>query len=920
MPAPAFRRVEELFHQAAALPAAEQPGFLDEACAGDARLRAAVEDLLRHDAAGQHTDTFLVSPLAAEAEQLRPDPPTVLDVGQGGATAPREPLPSVPGYEILAERGRGGMGVVYRARQTGLNRTVALKMLLPEAAATAELLARFRREAEALARLRHPNIITVYDVGDCQGRPYFTMEYVAGPNLAELLAGRSQDAAASAGLVETLARAIHAVHQAGIVHRDLKPANVLLLRNDECPMSNDERITNDEARRTKGVRHSSFGIRHSFDIGHSSFGIPKITDFGLARDESGGPRLTKSGVAMGTPCYMAPEQARPRLGTAGPAADIYALGAILYEMLTGRPPFEGETPSETIVQVIHDEPLSPARLRPGLPRDIVTICLKCLEKSPRRRYATALELAEDLRRFQAGEPIRARPVGPVERCYRWCRRRPVVAGLLTLCALLGLSFVITVVVYDILLREALAKVEALAGQEKQEIVQLHVQAGVVALEADDSFTALVSFTEALRLDRKSSDRNHRTRIATTLRQCPQTIRRCYLKSLAVQDAPLWCALRPDSMRLAVVDCAGSVQVVDLTADKSRMLSLRPGAGDCRVHFRPDGRLLATRYAEGVVRSWDLTGDSPVPLREFSAAGASLAALSDDGHWLFTAGAGGRCELRDTITGEVTASPLKVGAGRKPASVSADGRRLARTGPDGVLTIWDVATGKPVGKAIALPREVNQVVLGPDGRLMILEGAGEVRVWDSATGRAVTPPLVRGGGATMAAFLGEGSQVVTAGAGGTECLWQLPPGPEIVHTGVSGGRLLAEYPAASPDGRWMAVCEDRFTVRVWDKARETARTPPLRHRGAVLYGAFSPDGTRLLTASDDGVARVWDAATGEVLAPPLRHDRAIRGAFFSADGNRACVLHEGGIASSWDLTPDDRPVQELVELAGDTAGP
>jgi serine/threonine protein kinase/WD40 repeat protein len=928
MPAPAFKRVEQLFHRAAALPAAERPGFLAEACAGDAELRAAVEDLLRHDAAHTGTDDFLVSPVATEAEELRSERPTVLDVGQGNTIGATEPLPSVPGYEILGERGRGGMGVVYKAHRIGLNRLVALKMLLPEAAATPELLVRFRREAEALARLRHPNVITIYDVGECGGRPYFTMEYVAGPNLAEWLAGRPQDPAASACLVEVLARAMHAVHQAGIVHRDLKPANILIQEEETTNKTNNTNKEEEEGDRRPTVPADSASdsslIRPIRSIRGSSL---KITDFGLARDDAGGPRLTKSGVAMGTPCYMAPELARPRAGRTGPATDIYALGAILYEMLTGRPPFEGETPSETIVQVIHDEPLSPKRLRPGLPRDLVTICLKCLEKQPHRRYATALDLAEDLRRFQACEPIQARPVGLVERSYRWCRRRPLVAALLALCALLGFAFVVTVVVYEIQLREAWARAEkkaeleeALAEGERREIIQLHVQMGVAALEADYSFAALFSFTEALRLDGPAADRNHRTRIGTTLRQCPQLLGHWDLKGGPVLPRPpLWGALRPDARVLAAVNAAGTVQVVDLTSGASRTQALAPGGEAYRVGFRPDGHLLAVRYAGGIVRSWDITGGQAVPVRGLAVAGATFAALSSDGRWLFTADAGGKAEVRDVRTGKTTATPLQVERGAKLGDVSADGRRLALAGPDGVLRFWDLATGKPVGKVFALSPDVCQVVLGPDGRLVLLEGTDEARVWDAVTGRARTSLLGRGGGATLAAFHADGARFLIVGADGSARLWKLPPGPEVIHSSPSGGELLAEHPATSPDGRWAAVCEDRLTVRVRDAATGTPRTPPLRHRSAVLYAAFSPDGTRLLTASDHRVARVWDAETGEVLAPPLRHDLAIRRVFFSPDGNRACVVHEGGAVSSWDLTPDQRPVEELLKLARELTG-
>jgi predicted Ser/Thr protein kinase len=332
-----------------------------------------------------------------EAELAALFPTTAVAAGPPPNTNP----PSIPGYEVEAVLGRGGMGVVYRARHLKLNRPVALKMLLAGDCAGPSDRARFQREAEAVAALRHENIVQVYDVGEQDGRPYFTMEIVQGGSLAEKLAGVPQPAREAAALVVTLAEAVSAAHQGGIVHRDLKPANVLLTAD----------------------------------------GMPKISDFGLARRVEGGERLTQSGVLLGTPSYMAPEQARGRTQALGPPVDIYALGAILYELLTGRPPFRGETAADTVLQVISQEPVPPSRLNPRVPRDLETICLKCLRKEPARRYPSAEELANDLRRFQAGEPIRARPVGALERTWKWARRRPALATLLgvVLLALVSLA-------------------------------------------------------------------------------------------------------------------------------------------------------------------------------------------------------------------------------------------------------------------------------------------------------------------------------------------------------------------------------------------------------------------------------------------------------------------------------------------------
>jgi eukaryotic-like serine/threonine-protein kinase len=341
--------------------------------------------------------------LKADLHALFPTPGS--DAGLGADTSvpwhTGDELPQIPGYEVEALLGRGGMGLVYKARHLRLNRLVALKMLITGAYAGPHERVRFQREAEAAASLHHANIVQVHDVGDHQGWPYFTMELLEGGNLSQALAGAPQPARQAAALVATLAEAVEVAHRGGIVHRDLKPANILL----------------------------------------TAEGTPKVADFGLARHFDGEPAFTLSGTRMGTPSYMAPEQVIGKADTIGPAADIYALGALLYELLTGRPPFRAESATATLHQVVADEPVPPARLNPRVPRDLETISLKCLHKEPPRRYASSQALADDLRRFERGEPIVARPVGRPERLARWVWRRPALAVGLAATLLLAIALV-----------------------------------------------------------------------------------------------------------------------------------------------------------------------------------------------------------------------------------------------------------------------------------------------------------------------------------------------------------------------------------------------------------------------------------------------------------------------------------------------
>ncbi len=353
------------------------------------------------------------------------------DAGTPTAEPAETPLPQLPGYEVLSVLGKGGMGIVYKARQRGLGRGVALKMILTGAHAGARERGRFRREAEAVARLQHPAIIQIYEIGEYNGQPYLSLELVEGGSLDRRLKGTRLSAREAAAMARQLAEAVAYAHQHGVVHRDLKPANILLTAES----------------------------------------APKISDFGLAKylEEEGGQ--TQDGAVLGTPGYMAPEQAQGQTQQVGPAADIWAQGAILYEMLTGRPPFKGATVWDTLQMVRTGEPISPRLLQNRVPRDLETICLKCLQKEPRRRYTTAADLAEDLRRFLAGESILARPVGAAEQLWRWCRRNPSVALLwsLVLALLAAIAVTSTVGYYNVRTERDAVALQRRQAQENFEL-------------------------------------------------------------------------------------------------------------------------------------------------------------------------------------------------------------------------------------------------------------------------------------------------------------------------------------------------------------------------------------------------------------------------------------------------------------------
>src|SRR5262245_1572013 len=595
---------------------------------------------------------------------------------------------SVSGYEILGVLGRGGMGVVYKARQRSLNRVVALKMVLAAAHAGPRELARFRREADAAARLPPPNVVPIYEVGEHDGRPFLALEYAEGGSLAQRSAGTPWEARRAAALVETLARAMHAAHQKGIIHRDLKPANVLLTAD----------------------------------------GTPKVTDFGLAKQMEEEARHTHSGAILGTPAYMAPEQAAGDSAGVGSWTDVYALGAILYELLTGRPPFQAETSLATLRQVVAQEPAPPSRLQPRVPADLETICLKCLHKEPARRYGTALELAEDLHHVLRGEPIRARPAGLGERAVKWARRRPAWAALLVTALLATVGAAAAAVWFTVYLQQALERRTAELRDEQrahERAVQEHeylqdVRLGYQYWEHGETQQA----RELLLRHRPAAGGEDRRGLGWHYlwRQCDRL-----RADLPAHDGGAACvAFAPGGATLATGGADAAVKLWDAATWQPRA-TLAGHAGPVHaLAFSPDGATLASAGADRTVRLWDVVRRQEQACLRGHQEPVQCLAFSPDGRWLASGDRFGVLKLWDVARRtERASSPAHV-MGVTSLAFAPDGQTLASTGRDVMPKFWDVPAGGlrslwgwDAGLAVGYSHDGRRFLVGhPNGLVLI----------------------------------------------------------------------------------------------------------------------------------------------------------------------------------------------------------
>jgi WD40 repeat protein len=716
-------------------------------------------------------------------------------------------------YELLEEVARGGMGVIYKARQRSLGRLVAVKVLSAGEFASREYVERFRTEAAAAARLQHPNIVTIHEVGTQDGIEYFSMDYVEGANLAELVKEHPLPPERAAGCLKSLAEAVQYAHLRGILHRDLKPSNVLV----------------------------------------DPFGEPRITDFGLAKELTGKSDLTATGQVLGTPGYMPPEQADAEFGAVGPQSDVYSLGAVLYFMLTGRPPFAAGSLHQTLRLVLTTEPVPVRMLNPSVPRDLETICLKCLEKEPANRYASAAELVSELEHFLAGRAIKARPISLPEVVFRWCRRQPALAtlGAVVLLLLLALAFGATA-----------AAVRIAAARDAQARERTRAERMVNQLEAQEG-------DNLLRDGQVSPALAH---LASVLRK------------------------EPDNRTVAA-------RIVSVLMERSFPLPICPpiphGTPVGLVMFSPDGKRIATASSDGVVGIWDAdTGRASVPLMSH-AGKVVLVKFSPDGRRLYTASADKTARVWDTESGLEALPALVHSAPITMAELTIDGRKLI-TVADGKLRMWDAGSGQATPTVIDVYGYAFCIDISADGRRVVMGGrTGVARVWDLESGALVVELPAKQGWLQSVRFSPTGDRVVTSSYDKHSAVWELATARKLCEVRATD---VIHDAAFSPDGRRFATVGRDYTARIFDAQTGEPLSPPMEHKTVVTRVGFSPDGQRLLTIGWDNTAWVWDATNGRLYSEPIQHDNRILSAEFSPDGRRIATASEDRTAMIWDVRP------------------
>ena len=775
-------------------------------------------------------------------------------------------------YELLDEIARGGMGIVFRAKQKGLNRIVALKVILAGQFASEEDVQRFQSEAEASAILQHRSIVPIYEVGQYEGRHFFSMGFVKGVTLSDMVRADPLLGREAAEIVAIVAGAVAFAHQHGVVHRDLKPGNILV----------------------------------------DGSGQPHITDFGLAKRADTESELTGTGQVIGTPDYMAPEQASGLNHMTGPRSDIYSLGAVLYFALTGRAPFHAASMMKTLQQVIEEEPIPPSRLNASIDADLETICLKCLQKDPMARYQTAAELEADLQRYLNLEPIEARPIASAARVWRWCRRNRgtailsgSLAALTVMLAILGPAFSIAQQRLIIRLTESktnakqsLKQANVAAIELNNTLVNSFVERGNVAIRSSEPIAALPWYAKALQQDTgtQASDWSHRVRIASILQQAPEPIAMWKMSSETSMAA-----LSPDGRMIAAIGVDGMMTVWSLDSLQRILGPVRLGlASPSTLDFLADGRSLL-HTSGSLLQIWNLDTRTETFTTQKLGEGIRTATVDMMDGTLVVGLRNGVVQTHDPKTGEIRRILGRHEAVVQMVCIHSKTARVLSCSKDGTAMLFDLVTGD-ILQVLEHEQAINWAEFDATGELIVTASDdATAQVWRTSDGEPVGPPIRCDDRVRVARFDHSGSKVATGSWASKARVWDSQDGKELVEPMLHENSI--PYLEFSEDDRSLLTSSLDHTARVWDSRTGEMRCPPLLHGYLVVKSFFLPD-SRVVTAGADKLIRVWKYKTNALQECSVKGQEKITAAALSPDSSFFVIGESNGVIRVWDSNTKD----------------